>query len=37
VWVDKPIGTGDLVGPGEYETWGPGETIPEGELYADSD
>ena len=37
VWVDKRIGSGDVVGPGEYDTWRPGEKIPEGEIYSDSD
>ena len=37
VWVERELVTGDFVGPGEYENWRPGEDIPEGELYADSD
>jgi hypothetical protein len=37
VWVEKEIRAGDVVGPGEYEAWRPGERIPEGELYSDSD
>ncbi len=37
VWIEKEVKTGDTVGPGEYETWRPGEVIPEGEVYADSD
>lgn len=37
VWVEKEIDAGDTVGPGEYDTWRPGEDIPEGELRADSD
>jgi len=37
VWVEKPIHSGDAVGPGEYETWRPGEAIPYGELYSDTD
>jgi len=37
VWTEKRIKTGNVVGPGEYDTWRPGEDIPEGELHADSD
>lgn len=37
VWVEKDIDAGEFVGPGEYDTWRPGEPIPEGELYSDSD
>lgn len=37
VWVEKVIEAGSFVGPGEYDTWRPGEPIPEGELYSDSD
>jgi ferredoxin-NADP reductase len=37
VWVEKKIRSGDTVGPGEYETWRPGEAVPLGEMLADSD
>jgi hypothetical protein len=37
VWVNRDIRSGDLVGPGEYDTWRPGEKIPEGEIYSDTD
>ena len=37
VWIEKEIKPGDTVGPGEYDTWRPGEDIPEGEIHADSD
>lgn len=37
VWVEKETHAGDTVGPGEYDTWRPGEDIPPGELYPDSD
>ena len=37
VWIEKQVKSGDMVGPGEYVTWRPGEDIPEGEVYADSD
>ena len=37
VWAEKESSSGGFVGPGEYETWRPGEEIPEGETHADSD
>ncbi|MBC2717955.1 MAG: hypothetical protein HF978_21880, partial [Desulfobacteraceae bacterium] len=37
VWVERELAAGDFVGPGEYDTWRPGEEIPEGEIHADSD
>ena len=37
VWVERELAAGDFVGPGEYDTWRPGEEIPEGEAHADSD
>jgi len=37
VWIEKEVKSGDTVGPGEYDAWRPGEDIPEGEIYADSD
>jgi hypothetical protein len=37
VWTEKNIKSGDVVGPGECDTWRPGEVIPEGEMYGDSD
>jgi hypothetical protein len=37
VWIEREIKAGDFVRPGEYDTWRPGETIPEGELFSDSD
>ena len=37
IWTEKKVGAGDVVGPGEYDTWRPGEEIPEGEIYGDSD
>lgn len=37
VWVEKSVAAGDNVIPGEFDTWRPGETIPEGELRSDSD
>jgi len=37
VWIEKNINAGDVVKPGEFDTWRPGEDVPEGEIYADSD
>ena len=37
VWVERELAAGDFVGPGEYDTWRPGEKVPEGETHADSD
>jgi hypothetical protein len=37
VWVKKAVRAGETVGPGEYETWRPGEPVPEGEVVGDSD
>jgi hypothetical protein len=37
VWVEKEIRSDDVVGPADYETWRPGEKIPEGELFGDTD
>jgi hypothetical protein len=37
VWIKRRVAAGEVVGPGEYETWRPGEKIPLGEMYADSD
>ena len=37
VWTEKEVNPGGTVTPGEYDTWRPGEHIPEGEVYADSD
>ncbi len=37
VWVDRRVKPGDLLLPGTFSTWRPGEKIPEGELYPDTD
>lgn len=37
VWIEKKVKSGDTVGPDEYDTWRPGEAIPEGEVHDDSD
>jgi hypothetical protein len=37
VWTEKEIDREDVVGPGEYDIWAPGEKIPEGEIHDDCD
>jgi hypothetical protein len=37
VWVEKKIKTGDSVTPAQFETWRPGEPVPEGETHSDED
>lgn len=37
VWIEGEINAGDSVKTGRYSTWRKGETIPEGELYSDTD
>jgi hypothetical protein len=37
VWIEKEIRAGEVVLPGDYDTWRPGEKIPEGEIFGDSD
>ncbi len=37
VWVEKKIKAGDSVTPRQFETWRPGETVPEGETHSDED
>ena len=37
VWIERTIKAGDFVKPGEHSNWRPGEKIPLGELYSDTD
>ena len=37
VWVEGRVRKGDQVSTSDFSTWRPGEVIPEGELYSDSD
>lgn len=37
VWMDRPMHPKDLVSPKDFSTWRPGEKIPVGERYMDSD
>lgn len=37
VWTEAKVAVGGSITPGQFETWRPGETIPEGELHSDED
>jgi hypothetical protein len=37
VWVYDRIRAGDHITPDSFETWAPGDEIPEGDRYADGD
>lgn len=37
VWTDKKVRVGDLISSKDFSTWRPGEKIPVGERYSDSD
>lgn len=37
VWMDRRVRPKDLVSPKDFYTWRPGEKIPVGERYMDSD
>ena len=37
VWSDDKINAGDYIIPGQYATWRPGEDVPHGEMYSDTD
>ena len=37
VWIDKHVRAKDLVAPKDFSTWRPGEPVPVGERYMDSD
>ncbi|MGD9332878.1 MAG: hypothetical protein PVJ53_16310 [Desulfobacterales bacterium] len=37
VWVKMPVNAGDFIEAANFETWRPGEKIPVGERYPDSD
>jgi hypothetical protein len=37
VWVEKNVAAGDYVRPSEFDTWRPGEVVPEGETHSDTD
>ncbi len=37
VWVDSEVKPGDHLLPNSFSTWRPGEKIPEGEMYPDTD
>jgi hypothetical protein len=37
VWTEKRIRIDDWISPKDFSTWRPGEDIPYGELFSDSD
>jgi len=37
VWTKREVRKGDYLTVADFETWRPGEKIPEGELYSDTD
>ena len=37
VWINGSIKSGEYVTPGQYSSWRPGEKVPHGELYSDTD
>ena len=37
VWVEGRVRTGDYLTPGMFDTWAPGEEIPEGDRVSDGD
>jgi len=37
VWIQEKIKAGDSVTDRQFETWRPGEIVPEGETHSDED
>jgi hypothetical protein len=37
VWTLGRVRSGDTLTPGQFDTWRPGEAVPEGELRSDMD
>jgi hypothetical protein len=37
VWVYNPVHQGDTITPRSFDTWAPGEKIPEGDRVPDGD
>ena len=37
VWVYDPVHSGDTLTPDSFDTWAPGEEIPEGDRVPDGD
>jgi hypothetical protein len=37
VWVKTKVAAGDFIVAKDFETWRPGEKLPVGERYMDSD
>jgi len=37
VWIEGDIKAGENVTPGQFANWRPGEDVPHGEMYSDTD
>ena len=37
VWVPGPVRKGDTITPNSFDTWAPGEKIPQGDRVPDGD
>ena len=37
VWVDGRVHEGDIITPNSFDTWAPGENIPQGDRVPDGD
>ena len=37
VWTESKVKPGEFMASNQFSTWRQGETIPEGELYSDTD
>jgi hypothetical protein len=37
VWTESKVKPGEFMMPDQFSTWRPGEAIPEGELFSDTD
>jgi sialic acid synthase SpsE len=37
VWIEKTIKAGEYVTPDQFDNWRPGEDVPYGERYSDTD
>jgi hypothetical protein len=37
VWIEEDIKVGEFATPGQFTNWRPGEDVPHGEMYSDTD
>jgi len=37
VWTENNVKPGEFMTPNQFSNWRPGEVIPEGEIFSDSD